>query len=99
MGIYLKFQKFEKDNQDRMDFQSFNRSFNNSVVALEILYRKHFNAWDSAEEMGATGMEKVQYTAFSIVERMFRLFKQPQFLNTMYDKYRAEDAMGEPDLV
>lgn len=36
-AIYMKFQKYEKDDKDRMSFDQFKSSFMNSVVSLEIL--------------------------------------------------------------
>ena len=39
-------------------------------------------------------MEKAGYTTYSIIERAFRLFKQPQFISTMYQHYRTEEALG-----
>lgn len=47
-GLYLKFQKYERDNEDRMDWWEFQKSFNNAVVSMAILYGKHKDAFDTA---------------------------------------------------
>ena len=89
-GVYLKFQKYEKDNQDRLSLEEFQSSFNNSIVAIEILLWKHMEAWKTAWEFGNTE-DQLSYTAYTVFDRMFRLFKQPRFFTVMYDKYRSDE--------
>ena len=96
-GIYLKFQKYEHDDKDRMTFSSFASSFNNSIVAFEILFGQHIKQWQIWSEFGWT-WDAIGYTTFGIINRMFRLFKQPAFISTAYDKYRADAALGNPDM-
>ena len=45
-GLFMKFQKYERDNEDRMDFMGFQKSFNNAFVSLEILFGRSLKAWD-----------------------------------------------------
>lgn len=97
-GLFMKFQKYERDNEDRMDFNAFQSSFNNVFVSMEILFGKALNAWESADEMGGTTGDKTQYTLYTIVDKMFRLFRQPAFLSTAYDRYRSQDILGKADM-
>lgn len=88
--IYLKFQKYEKDNQDRLSLDEFQSSFNNSIVAIEILLWRHMEAWKVSWELWNTE-DQLSYTAYTVFDRMFRLFKQPRFFTVMYDKYRSDE--------
>ncbi len=92
-GIFMKFQKYERDNNDRMPFGEFEKSFNNAFVSMQILFGKSMNAWEASGEMGATGTEQTQYTLYTIVDKMFRLFRQPAFLNTAYERYKSQDIL------
>lgn len=92
-GIYLKFQKYEKDNQDRLSLKEFQYSFNNSLVSLEILLGRHKEAWMTAWQLWTTE-DQIYYTAYTVFDRMFRLFKQPRFFSVMYDKYRSDEMIN-----
>lgn len=92
-AIYMKFQKYEKDDKDRMSFDTFKSSFMNSVVSFEILIGQHVKQWDAAAELSPA--DRAEYVTFNVINRMFRLFKQPGFVGLAYDKYRADAAVGE----
>lgn len=50
-GLFMKFQKYERDNNDRMPFDEFEKSFNNIFVSLQILLGRPMNAWNASGEM------------------------------------------------
>ena len=52
MGLYLKFQKYEKDNEDRISLESFQKQFNNAIVAVMIPFERHFAAFETGEKLG-----------------------------------------------
>jgi len=95
--IYLKFQKYEKDNENRITLWEFQEVFNNSIVSLKIIYEKQLNAFNTAWEYW-TSSDQVQYTTKTILDRMLRLFKQPAFLNTAYDRYTTQSALWKWDM-
>jgi len=98
MGLYLKFQKYEKDNDDRISLASFQKQFNNAFVAILIPLERHFAAFETAEKLG-TGSDATLYTMNSVFKQMTRLFKQWAFFNTMFDRYREKEALGEADML
>lgn len=75
MGLYLKFQKYEKDNDDRISLASFQKQFNNAFVAILIPLERHFAAFETGEKLG-TGSDATLYTMNSVFKQMTRLFKQ-----------------------
>lgn len=44
-GLYLKVQRYENDENDKMDFMDFQKAFNNSLVALSIMFGRYREAW------------------------------------------------------
>lgn len=94
MGIYLKFQKYEKDNEDRISLESFQKQFNNAIVAVLIPLERHFAAYETANELGE-GTDATLYTINSLFKQMTRLFKQASFFNTVFDHYKTKEALGE----
>jgi len=51
MGIYMKFQKYEKDNEDRISLMDFQKQFNNSIVAVLIPLERHFEAYETGDSL------------------------------------------------
>lgn len=51
-GLYMQFQKYEKDNDDKTDFMDFQKSYNNFLVSFGILFEKHIKNWETAGEYG-----------------------------------------------
>nr|DAV49621.1 MAG TPA: hypothetical protein [Bacteriophage sp.] len=94
-GIWMKFQKYEKDNDDRTDFMNFQKSYNNFLVSFNILFEKHLKNWDTAGEYGDGLGDQVGYTAYGIYKQTFRLLKQANFIETMYHKYLADKALAD----
>ena len=94
-GIFLKFQKFEDDNEDRMDIFGFQKQFTNLLVAWEIMLGRHINAWNTAGEYGDGLGDQVGFTALSLYKKTLRLFAQPAFIRTFYDKYRSDKVIED----
>jgi len=95
--IYLKFQKYEKDNEDRLSIWEFQKIFNNAFVSVRIIYDKQLNAWNTAWEYW-TKSDQVAYTTKTLLDRMTRLFKQWAFINTAYDRYVAQSVLWKWDM-
>ncbi len=93
--LYLKFQKFEDNPEDKVDFTSFAKSFSNTLVSLEILLWRHIDAYSTASEYEWTIGDKIWFTAISLYEKMMRLFKQPQVIRMTFDKYRSDSILEE----
>ena len=43
--------------------------------------------------------ERVGYSAYTVIDRMFRMFKQTQFVNTMWGHYKLSEALDEESMV
>lgn len=97
-GLYLKFQKYERDNDNRVTLEDFQKQFSNAIVAVMIPIGKHIEAYDVAWEFG-DGSDQLWFTTNSIINNALRLFKQPQFFNTMYNHYQTEDALWRWDML
>ena len=85
--IYMKMEKYEKDTNDWVSFDSFNKSFSNSIVSMNILFEKHIKNWETAWEYSWSLEDKIAYTTLWFVRNVFRLFWQPAFVATMYKHY------------
>ena len=96
--LYLKFQKYERDNDNRISFADFRNQFSNMFVAVLIPIGKHFKAYETWSEFWE-GSDAGQFTINSIINHSLRLFKQPAFLNTLYDRYMTEDSLGRGDML
>lgn len=96
-AIYLKFQKYEKDDKDRMSAKEFVWNFSNSLVAVEILFWQHYKQWTAAGEFWSAS-DQFWYTSYGVFNRMFRLFRQPHFVATAYQKYQADSKIWKESL-
>ncbi len=96
LGLYLKFQKYEKDNEDRLTFWSFAKQFANAWVSVSIPLQRHFSAYETASDLWEWSDASL-YTINSLFKHMTRLFKQGLFLSTMYEKYKTDEALWQED--
>lgn len=97
LWIHMKFQKFEKDNNERISFGEFNRSFNNHLVAYEILVDRRMSNWETAWEFW-TMWDQFKYTAVSEVRNVLRLFKQPKIVMDLYNHYEMSKLHWQQDI-
>ena len=58
-GLYLKVQRYENDENDKMDFLDFQKAFNNSLVALSIMFGRYRDAWNTADEANGSMTDKL----------------------------------------
>jgi hypothetical protein len=96
--LYLKFQKYERDNDNRISFADFRNQFSNMFVAVLIPLGRHFKAYETWSEFWEWS-DAGRFTINSIINQATRLFKQPAFINTMYDRYMTEDSLGRGDML
>jgi len=47
-GLYLKFQKYERDNDNRVTLADFQKQFSNAIVSVLIPVGRHFEAFETA---------------------------------------------------
>jgi len=87
LWLYMKMEKYEKNNEERVSFENFANTFMNSLVSINILLDKHLKAWESAEEAWWDFQDKLWYTTVWIIRNTFRLFGQTNFIATMYKHY------------
>ena len=97
-GLYLKFQKYERDNDNRVTLADFQKQFSNAIVSVLIPVGRHFEAFETAWKFWDKS-DQFWFTINSIINHALRLFKQPQFINTMYDHYQTEDSLWRGDML
>lgn len=88
--LYLKMQKYEKDNNDRVTLEEFQKAFNNSIVSFEILFWRYIEWLEAANAQDATLWEQASYTTFNMLKNALRLWKQWEFVTTMYNHYQMQ---------
>lgn len=88
--LYLKLQKYEKDNNERVSIWEFQKAFNNSIVSLEIMLWRYKDWLEAADMQGATADEKATYTVFNMLKNWLRLWKQVEFVPTMFNHYQMQ---------
>lgn len=96
--IYLKTEKYEKDNNNRLTLEKFQRVFNNSIVSIEILLWKYFDSYWTAKELWASNTEAFWYSSYVWLRTSLRLFKQAEFVTTMYNHYRMNQVTWKEDM-
>lgn len=93
--LFLKLDKYENNPDEHVSIQDFQKSFNNQIVALEILLEKHITNWNMADDLWGDYWDKLWFTTYWMIQHMFRLFKQPAFISTMYDYHKMKTALWE----
>lgn len=94
-GLYLKLEKYEDNPNEHVSIEDFQKSFNNQIVSLEIALEKHITNWNMADELWWDYWDKLWFTTYWVIQHMFRLFKQPAFISTMYDHHKMKTALWE----
>jgi hypothetical protein len=99
LWLYFKFAKFDEDQNERISFNEFNRSFNNVVVSFEILLDRRISAWNTADKHGWTFWDKLKYTTYSEINNILRLVSQERFRKMVYQHYELSKIKWEQDIM
>lgn len=51
-GLYMKVQRYENDENDKMGFIDFQKAFNNGLVWTSILFDRYLESWAISGENG-----------------------------------------------
>lgn len=97
--LYLKIQKFEKDNNERIPFTEFLKVFNNNLVALEMLLERRMKNWQTAWQYWWTTMDQIKYTTYWEIKNLFRLFRFPRLIRDLYDHYQMQAIEWKQDIM
>ena len=92
-GLYLKVQRYENDENDKMDFMDFQKAFNNSLVALSIMFGRYRDAWNTADEANGSMADKLGYAATKMAQFSLRTFSQANFVMDAWRKYDLDRNM------
>ena len=99
MGLYMKVQRYENDENDKMSFMDFQKAFNNGMVWTSILFDRYLESWATADQFNGTLGDKVGFTANSFVKHVFRHMNQASFFMDAWRKYNKDMVMnGSGDL-
>lgn len=99
MGLYLKVQRYENDENDKMSFLDFQKAFNNGLVWTSILFDRYLESWATADQFNGTLGDKVGFTGNAFVKHVFRHMNQASFFMDAWRKYNKDVALkGSGDL-
>lgn len=89
-AVYLKMEKYERDPNDIWSIEDFTNSFNNTMVALEILFWQTFDRMWVADRLWWTVWEATWYSVAWLFERYLRTIVYPvKVWASIYDEYRT----------
>jgi hypothetical protein len=88
--IYLKLEKYESNPNSHVSLAEFQRWFNNQIVSLEIALWSQTKNWEVSGDLWDWLWDQFNYTTFWMVKQMFRLFKQPLYIKTIFDHHSTQ---------